>query len=269
MAEFNTESLPLPFKTLVVVLQRFWFAWCCLATVLIGLVALVAYLFIFNFMEPKRARLAAYWVTRWWGKTLLAVMLVRVTTEGTELVEETADAYILVSNHLSAVDIPICMATAPVPFSFLAKKEVDKLPIIGYLARHMHVYVDRKNKESRRATAERMEAHIRSGHSIHIYAEGTRNKTNELLQPFYDGAFRLAIATQRPIVTLTICGSDRISSPKKPFLGSPASIHCIWEAPIPTVGMTPEDLPRLKAMAHDRIRYNLEEYHTRYQIGGH
>lgn len=268
MAAFNTESLPLPLKTLVLVVQRLWFAWCCLATVLIGLVALVAYLFIFNFMEPTKARLAAYKVTRWWGKTLLAFMLVWVTTEGTELVDEEDGAYILVSNHLSAVDIPICMATAPVPFSFLAKKEVDKLPIIGYLARHMHVYVDRKSKESRQATAVRMEEHILTGHSIHIYAEGTRNKTNELLQDFYDGAFRLAIATQRPIVTLTICGSDRIATPKKPFLGSPASVHCIWEAPIPTQGMTLEDLPRLKAMAYDRILYNLEEYHAEYHIGG-
>lgn len=267
MSAFNIESLPLPLKTLVVVFQRLWFAWCCLATVLIGLVALVAYLFIFNFMEEERARLAAYMVTRWWGKTLLAFMLVRVTTEGIELIDTEDGAYILVSNHLSAVDIPICMATAPVPFSFLAKREVDKLPIIGYLARHMHVYVDRKSKESRRSTAARMAAHIDAGHSIHIYAEGTRNKSNELLQDFYDGAFRLAIATQRPIVTLTICGSDRISSPKKPFLGAPASVHSIWEAPISTKGMTLEDLPRLKAMAYDRIHYNLEQYHAQYHMG--
>lgn len=267
MSAFDTESLSLPLKKLVLVLQRLWFAWCCLATVLIGLVALVAYLFIFNFMEEERARLTAYWVTRWWGRTLLAVMLVRVTTEGVDLIDAEDGAYVLVSNHLSAVDIPICMATAPVPFSFLAKKEVDKLPIIGYLARHMHVYVDRKSKESRRSTAAQMEAHIHAGHSIHIYAEGTRNKSNELLQDFYDGAFRLAIATQRPIVTLTICGSDRISSPKKPFLGAPASVHCIWETAIPTVGMTQEDLPRLKAMAYDRIHYNLEQYHAQYHIG--
>lgn len=269
MFAFKTESLPLPLKTLVLVFQRLWFAWCCLATVLIGLVALLAYLFIFNFMEKKWARIAAYRVTRWWGKTLLAFMLVRVSMEGTESIDAEDGAYILVSNHLSAVDIPICMATAPVAFSFLAKKEVDKLPIIGYLARHMHVYVDRKSKESRQATAQRMEEHILTGHSIHIYAEGTRNKTSELLQDFYDGAFRLAIATQRPIVTLTICGSDKISSPKQPFLGAPASVHCIWESPIPTQGMTLEDLPRLKAMAHDRIRYNLEQYHAQYHIGGH
>jgi 1-acyl-sn-glycerol-3-phosphate acyltransferase len=111
-----------------------------------------------------------------------------------------------------------------------------------------------------------MQEHLQVGHSIHIYVEGTRNKTNELLQDFYDGAFRLAIATQRPIVTLTICGSDKISTPKQPFVGSPGSVHCIWEAPISTEGMTLEDLPRLKAMARDRLLHNLEQYHAEYHL---
>lgn len=264
MQTFNTESLPVPIKTFVLFLQRFWFAWCCLATLGIGLVALVCYVFIFNFLEENRARKAAYVVTKWWGKTLLAAMLVRLTSEGGELVPVEKGPYVLVSNHLSVVDIPICMSSAPVPFSFLAKKEVDKVPIVGYLARNMHVYVDRKSKARRQATFEGMQTHLNAGHSVHIYAEGTRNKTNELLQDFYDGAFRLAIATQKPIVTLTICGSDKVSTPKQPFLGSPATVHCIWEEPISTVGMTMEDLPRLKAMTRDRLLHNLEQYHAQY-----
>ncbi len=266
MQTFDTESLPVPLKAVVLLLQRFWFAWCCLATLGIGLVALVFYFFIFNFLKENQARKAAYVVTKWWGKSLLASMLVRVSSEGKESVSVADGPYILISNHLSVVDIPICMSTAPVPFSFLAKKEVDRVPIVGYLARNMHVYVDRKSKESRAATFEGMQAHLNAGHSIHIYAEGTRNKTNELLQDFYDGAFRLAIAVQRPIVTLTICGSDKVSTPKQPFLGCPASVHCIWEEPISTKGMTMEDIPRLKAMVRDRLLHNLEQYHAQYRL---
>lgn len=266
MQTFDTKSLPAPLRAIVVFMQRIWFAWCCLATVLIGLVALLCYIFIFNFLEGKKATYAAYMVTRWWGKALLAAMLVRLTSEGLEKVDTNAHAYVLVSNHLSAVDIPICMAAAPVPFSFLAKQEVDRLPIIGYLARNMHVYVDRKSKESRKQTFARMKKHIDTGHSIHIYAEGTRNKSNELLQDFYDGAFKLAIETQQPIVALTICGSDKISTPKKPFLGSPAWVHCIWEEPISTKGMTLDDLEHLKMIVRERILNNLECYHANYHI---
>ncbi len=263
---FDAKSLPAPFKVIVIFMQRFWFAWCCLATLLIGIVALVCYLFIFNFLSGKRAKNYSYYVTKCWGKALLVVMLVRVTSEGVEKVATDAGAYILVSNHSSLADIPICMSSAPVPFSFLAKQEVDKLPIIGYLARNMHVYVDRKSKESRRQTFDRMKTHIHSGHSIHIYAEGTRNKTNELLQDFYDGAFKLAIETQRPVAMLTICDSQKISTPKKPFLASPAVVHCIWDAPISTVGMTLDDLEHLKTVVRERILHNLEQYHANYHI---
>lgn len=267
MQAFDTESLPAPLRAMVVLMQGLWFAWCCLATLLIGLVALVCYVFIFNFWSGTKASNAAYVVTKWWGKALLTVMLVRLTSEGLEKINPEEGAYILVSNHLSVVDIPICMSTAPVAFSFLAKQEVDKVPIVGYLARNMHVYVDRKSKESRRQTSERMKAHIDAGHSIHIYAEGTRNKTNELLQDFYAGAFKLAIETQQPIVALTICDSDKVSTPKKPFLGSPAWVHCIWDAPISTKGMTVEkDLEHLKAIVRERILQNLENYHATYQV---
>ena len=264
---FNSQELPVPLRMLVVLMQRIWFAWSCLAVLLIGLVALVCYLYIFNFLSGKRANDYTYWVTKWWGKTLLAFMLVRVTHEGSEKINPEDGAHILVSNHLSTMDIPICMATASIPFSFLAKQEVDKLPIIGYLARNMHVYVNRKSKESRRESFEGMKRHIHNGHSIHIYAEGTRNMTNELLQDFYDGAFRLAIETQRPIATLTICDSDKIATPKEPFRVSPAWVHCIWEESISTEGMTVEhDLERLKLMVRERILHNLENYHANYQI---
>jgi 1-acyl-sn-glycerol-3-phosphate acyltransferase len=267
MQAFDTKSLPAPFRAMAILVQRLWFAWCCLATLLIGLVALVFYVFIFNFLSGTKASNAAYVVTKWWGKALLGAMLVRVTSEGLEKINPEGGAYILVSNHLSVVDIPICMSTAPVAFSFLAKQEVDKVPIVGYLARNMHVYVNRKSKESRKQTLERMQTHINSGHSIHVYAEGTRNKTNELLQDFYDGAFKLAIETQQPIVAMTICDSDKVSTPKKPFLGSPAWVHCIWDAPISTKGMTIEnDLEHLKTIVRERILQNLESYHANYHI---
>lgn len=267
MQIFDTQSLPVPIRLLVVLMQRFWFAWCCLATVLIGLVAWICYVFIFNFTSGEKARHYTYIVTKWWGKSLLAAMLVRVTQEGAEKIDTKKGAYIMVSNHLSVADIPICMSVSPIRFSFLAKQEVDKIPIVGYLARNMHVYVDRKSKESRHLSFERMKQHILEGHSIHIYPEGTRNKTEELLQEFYDGAFKLAIETQRPIAVLTICGSERIGSPKDPFRASPAWVHCIWDEPISTQGMTvEEDLERLKRIVKERILLNLENYHADYRV---
>ncbi|MCH2021544.1 MAG: 1-acyl-sn-glycerol-3-phosphate acyltransferase [Saprospiraceae bacterium] len=267
MDSFDIKSLPAPLRAVAIIVQRFWFAWCCLATMLIGVVALVCYIFIFNFTKPQNAKRYAFYVTKYWGKALLALMLVRVTSEGEDNLCLEGGSYIIVSNHASIVDVPLCMATSPIQFSFLAKQEVDRLPIIGFLARNMHVYVDRKCQESRRQTFGRMKAHIEDGHSIHIYAEGTRNRTDELLQGFYNGAFKLAIDTQHPIAVMTICGSEKASDPRDPFLACPASVHCIWDEPISTVGMTVEkDMKRLKTMVRDRILYNLEYYHAEYRV---
>jgi 1-acyl-sn-glycerol-3-phosphate acyltransferase len=267
MNSFDSKSFPAPLRALVVVFHRIWFAWCCLATLLIGLLALFFYFFIFNFCKGAKAKKYAYLVTKYWGKSLLGCMLVRLSSEGCEKIPTNSGSYIIVSNHASIVDIPICMSSANLQFSFLAKIEVDKLPIIGYLARNMHVYVDRKSAKSRQHTYTRMKKHLDEGQSIHIFAEGTRNKTAALLQPFYDGAFKLAIQTQQPIAVVTICNSDKVSTPKAPFLASPAQVHCIWDEPISTKGMTLEkDLDHLKAIVHDRILYNLQNYHANFQL---
>jgi len=263
MQNVKVESLPTPLRFVVLLAQRIWFVWCCLAFLITGVVALCFYVLIFNLFSHQRASRYTYYVTKWWGKSLLAAMLVRITSEGTENVDK-ADSCVLVSNHLSMIDIPICMSSAPIPFSFLAKKEVDKIPVVGYLARNMHVYVDRKSKESRKATFDGMKNHIKNGHSILIYPEGTRNRTDQLLKTFYAGAFKLAIETQKPIAVLTICGSQKISTPKEPFRASPAWVHCVWDTPISTEGLTIDDLDWLRDKVKQRMEKNLEDFYTQY-----
>ena len=165
------------------------------------------------------------------GKVLLAFMMVKVEKYGLDQLRLDEGAYILVSNHLSMCDIPICMATSPIAFSFLAKKEVDRIPIVGYLCRNMHVYVDRKNKEARKETVINMQNHIAKQRSILIYPEGTRNTTQAPLKRFYDGAFKLAIETGRPILPLTIIDSQKSSNPNEPYKASPAHVKCVWSSP--------------------------------------
>jgi 1-acyl-sn-glycerol-3-phosphate acyltransferase len=252
---------PFP-KFLTNIFQHIWFVWTVSVFLVTGLVALLAYIIIFNFFSRERAYVATFYVTKMWGKSILLLALIRVKTSGAEkLLQNGKDsqAYILVSNHQSAMDIPFCMSTCPVPFSFLAKAEVDRVPIVGYLARNMHVYVDRKSEQSRQESFSRMQKHIEAGRSIHIYVEGTRNRTKELLTKFHDGAFRLAIETQKPMAVLTLDGAAAVFNPRKAFRASPGVVHCTWNEPISTVGMTLEDMPRLKAMVRQRMLENLGE----------
>lgn len=264
MYQTRTKYLPASLRILLTIAQRFWFVWCCTAFLLIGVVALCFYLLIFNLLQKEKAIKYTHQVTHYWGKLLLACMLVKLTDEGKENIPKDLGACIIVSNHLSMCDIPICMTACPIPFSFLAKKEVDKVPVVGYLARNMHVYIDRKNKKSRQDTTERMKAHLADNSSILIYAEGTRNRTDFLLKRFYDGAFHLAIETQKPLVVMTICGSDRISTPKNPYKASPAWVHTVWDEPICTKGMTLDNLKELKDLVRNKMLYNLENFKAKY-----
>ena len=78
-----------------------------------------------------------------------------------------------------------------------------------------------------------------------LYPEGTRNKTDDPLKSFYDGAFSLAIDTQQPIMPAAIFNTRKIL-PGKSFFAWPHRIDIHFLPPISTEGLTPEDLPALK-----------------------
>lgn len=215
--------------------------------------AFCCYVVIFNVLPPKRAYRATFRITRTWGRIVLAFLFCRVKIEGVEKLDPKRH-YIMVSNHIALVDIPLCQVSAPVPFSFLAKSETLKYPVVGFLVRNMHLPVDRRSEESRRKSFDDMVAHVQNARSVHIYIEGTRNRSDAPLLPFYDGAFRLAIATGVPLAVLAIVGSERVSPPKDSFVLFPfRTVRCKWVEVIDTQGLGEGDLAGLK----ERVRVSL------------
>lgn len=252
------DSLPAPLRAFLRIMRHVWFVWAVCIFTLTAVFAMIAYLFIFNLARGKRKEIYTFYATKYWGKTLLFFFGIRYKVEGAECLDKERN-YIFVSNHQSALDIPFCMASCPQPFSFLAKHEVDRIPVVGYLARNMHVYVNRKSEKSRKESADRMIRHMEAGRSIHIYPEGTRNRTDMPLKDFYNGAFRLAIETQRPIAVLCIGGSNKAMHPNFPFQLSPAYVPCIWSEPIETKGMSLDDVEHLKNLVRQRLIENMQE----------
>ena len=232
--------------------EHLFFLWAFAWLTLTGLVAALGYFGVFNAFSGKQAQHYTFWLTKTWAKALFALIFVRVQVDFDSPLDPE-QAHIIVSNHRSALDIPICMYASALPFSFLAKKEVDKIPVIGYLARNMHIYVDRKSPESRRDSLQRMAYHLAQGKSIHIYPEGTRNRSEEALLPFHDGAFRLAIETQTPILVMTIQGSGG----GRPLAFSPCQIYCTYAQPICTKGLSLDDVDMLKAKVREQMLLGL------------
>jgi 1-acyl-sn-glycerol-3-phosphate acyltransferase len=154
-------------------------------------------------------------------------------------------SYIYVSNHTSFLDIPGLCLMIPGEFRPLAKKELLKIPVFGWIARHAAVIVDRSSGESRKKSLDRLKKILLDGLSILIFAEGTQNRTKEVLQPFKDGAFRIAIDTQEPILPMVLVGAGPLMPPGTLRI-KPGKIKVVVAPEIPTTGLTHDDIPRLK-----------------------
>ncbi len=172
-------------------------------------------------------------------------MLIGCEIKGKEFIKP-GETYILVCNHRSLVDVPVLAIGCKNTFHFLAKAELTKIPLMGYLIKRLYITVVRSDRVNRSQSLEAMKSSIDKNISVAIFPEGTRNKTNAPLLEFRDGAFRLAIKTQKPIAVLTILDSDRLLPPIGPLAVRPGIVHASWSKPIETEGMTDDDLPVLK-----------------------
>lgn len=162
-------------------------------------------------------------------------------------------SYIYVSNHTSFLDIPALLLALPGQFRPLAKKELLKIPIFGWIASAATVIVDRSSRESRVESLERLKKTLGKGISILIFAEGTQNRSKEILQPFKDGAFRMALETKQPILPMMIMGAGKLMPPGK-FKVLPGKITIIIGEAISVTDYTDKDLPQLKAKVFDIMK---------------
>ena len=159
-------------------------------------------------------------------------------------------SYIYVSNHTSFLDIPGVTMLLPGQFRPLAKKELLKIPIFGWIAKSAAIIVDRSNAESRKKSLDHLKAVLKAGISILIFVEGTQNRTDKILQPFHDGAFRVAVDTQQPLLPIVVIGAGKLMPPGTISL-KPGLIRIYVGKEIPTVGMTPQQVKELKQQTFD------------------
>lgn len=162
-------------------------------------------------------------------------------------------AYIYVSNHTSFLDLPGIRMTIPGQFRPLAKKELLKIPIFGWIARNATIIVDRSSSQSRKKSIDHLKSSLATGISILLFAEGTQNRTKEVLQPFHDGAFRIAVDTQQPIVPMVVIGAGRLMPPGTINL-RPGKIIILVDHEIQTTGLTADDVQTLKQQTFDRMK---------------
>jgi 1-acyl-sn-glycerol-3-phosphate acyltransferase len=190
-----------------------------------------------------------------WGKTILFVMGFRpVVMSEEEIIPDKS--YMYIANHTSLVDVMLMLAVMKNPAVFVGKKELIKLPVFGYVFRKTSIYVDRSNEKSRREVYVRAQEKLNRGLSIVIFPEGLVPHEDVILSEFKNGAFRLAIEHQIPIIPMTFYdGKKRFSWTF--FSGWPGNMRVKIHKFLQTDGLTLEDMENLKQQAYNIIHNEL------------
>jgi len=183
-------------------------------------------------------------VIRWWARSWLKVTRTTMTVTGEENVDPSR-TYVIVSNHLSTIDIFANFLAVPVPIRFLAKRELFSVPVLGGAMRALgmiEVDRDRHGASVQNKLNDDTEEALNHRHSIMVYAEGTRSRDGEL-RPFKKGAFAIAVKNQLPILPVTIYGARRAWPPGGVVKGG--HVQVTIGKPIEVSGTDRSDIPRL------------------------
>ncbi|MEI8280431.1 MAG: 1-acyl-sn-glycerol-3-phosphate acyltransferase [Bacteroidota bacterium] len=205
------------------------------------------------FPEPTRTR-ALHPIFRIWMGVFMPLFLCPVRRRGKEHFAKGQN-YVVVCNHNSLADIPVSSPWIPGANKTLAKIEMARIPIFGVIYKSGSVLVDRKKESSRRESFTKMQEILEIGINLCLYPEGTRNKTDQPLQSFYDGAFVTAVKSQKPIIPALIFGTKHILSNTSKTWAWPHPVQIHFLEPIPTQGLSLDDVAALKEKIHNLMEH--------------
>lgn len=199
-------------------------------------------------------------IARLWAKIILIGMGFRYTIER-EQIPKKDKSYMFIANHTSMTDIMLMLVAVKNPFVFVGKAELAKIPLFGFFYKRTCILVDRSSPESRRAVFLRAQNRLKQGLSICIFPEGGVPDETILLDQFKDGAFRLAINHQIPIVPLTFADNKKRFSYTF-FSGSPGRMRAKIHRFIPTAGLTTDETRALNESSRKIVLHQLKTYNT-------
>ncbi|HKS30205.1 MAG TPA: lysophospholipid acyltransferase family protein [Pyrinomonadaceae bacterium] len=199
-----------------------------------------------------------HWCARVWCRLIARTALARVRVHGAEHIKP-GTSYVFLSTHQSYMDIPAMLGYLPAQLRIAAKKILFRIPFMGWhLWRAGHIPIDRSSTQNAVTSMQRAASYLRNGICAFVFPEGTRSRDG-LLHPFKKGGFKLALQAQVPIIPITIIGTRAILPPDS-IIFRPGSIEMYVDEPIPTAGLTDNDIEMLmqrvrKAMM-EHIRQN-------------
>lgn len=207
--------------------------------------------FIISIFFRSKATDFLYRYIRFWSNSWLFFAGCKLEISGEEHINKQ-QSYILVINHSSAADMFPVASAIKIKYRPLGKIELKRIPVMGFIFEKTLVFVDRSNAESRKHSLIKLKELLQKNISVLIFPEGTRNRITKPLKDFYDGAFRLAIETQLPILPMVLCNTKAMWSNEQ-FLIQPVDLKAIFLKPVVTLGLTENDIQELKEKVYNMM----------------
>ncbi len=234
------------------ILYRIWF-YILIATPIIVMLPILLISILKEEWYPMFFKLA-----RFWAAFILVGMGFRWTIERQQIPEKNK-SYMFIANHTSMADIMLMLVSVKNPFVFVGKAELAKIPLFGFFYKRTCILVDRTSEKSRKGVFLRAQKRLKQGVSICIFPEGGVPEEHIELDEFKDGAFRLAINHQIPVVPLTF-GDNKERLSYTFFSGGPGRMRVKIHKFIPTATLTIADTKNLNEEARQIILNQLTEF---------
>lgn len=185
---------------------RFILVCICVVGYLILSIPLLIIEWIIGKFNPYAKDISSLRIIQTVFKFILWITGVEVTVIGEENVPKD-QAVLYIGNHRSFFDILLTYTRCPRLTGYVAKAEMEKIPLLSNWMRYLHcLFLDRKDiKKGLKTILEGIEK-IKSGISICIFPEGTRNRADSDLElmEFHEGSFKLATKTNCPIIPIAL-----------------------------------------------------------------
>ena len=172
---------------------------------------------LYHKINKKGADLSTLRIVQWALSVITTISGVNVIVDGAQNIPDD-EAVVYIANHRSIFDVIIGYTHCPGLTGFIAKNNLEKVPVLRVWMRRVHCYfLDRSNpRDGLRVILSAIED-IKRGISIFVFPEGTRTKTGEML-PFKEGTFKMATKTGCAIIPVAITGTDEILRNHIPFI---------------------------------------------------
>ncbi|WP_298550624.1 lysophospholipid acyltransferase family protein [uncultured Algibacter sp.] len=242
------------FKYIFWILYRIWFY------ILVALPILILFPILLISIAKESWYPFFFRIARLWAKFILIGMGFAYKIERDQI-PENSKSYMFIANHTSMADIMLMLVSVKNPFVFVGKAELVKIPLFGFFYKRTCILVDRSSAKSRQAVFLRAQSRLKTGVSICIFPEGGVPEEHILLDEFKDGAFRLAINHQIPIVPITFADNKKRFSYTF-FSGGPGKMRAKIHKFISTEGLKIDDTRSLNNKSKAIILKQLQQFNN-------